>query len=66
MFAEGQNGTLAPIARRSPHDTSQAAKSLAGMRDLALDLDGGADGCGPQVGDVERTAHARVLPEAGA
>lgn len=36
------------------------------MDDLALDVDDGADGCWPQVGDVERTAHARVLPEAGA
>lgn len=35
------------------------------MHDLALDVDGGADRYGPEVGDVEGAAHARVLPEPG-
>lgn len=36
------------------------------MHDLALDVDGGTDRHGPQVRDVQGTADAAVLPEAGA
>ena len=68
MLTDSQNGTRLSVraVSREPHDAAEGAQPSTDLKDIALDIDEGPDGHGPQVGDVEGAADAHPLPEAGA
>lgn len=64
VLADGEDGSQRAVLFDAAHDAARDAHLGAGLDDLAVYVDDGADGDGPQVGAVEGAADAQVLPEA--